>query len=434
MVFNKEKITEGIYLSVMPSDKFKSDVIAFSLTLPLIRSGSAYNNLLSGLIRRGTQKYSSMAALNRRLDELYGSYVEVKSHRIGDNISLSFVCEALNNKYIPDGTDVLGGIIEIISDMILRPCFLRDDFDRSIFEQEKRVMLDALNAEINNTRAYAIRRCIELMYEGNNLHPTVAQLKEIVAAATLDGLREHYYEILRSAPLEVFYIGATDSETVRSSLLCSFAEHRFCDARTVVPISPVRRKKFAEGRKIMPVSQGKLTMCFSSGVCISPDDDSYYTALMLNEIFGASPSSKLFLNVREKKSLCYYCSSSFGTYTGLMTVSSGIEVRNFELVRSAILEQLDLIKSGSISHAELDFAKKSILNAYRQLYDSPFDLQSFYAGRMLFSIPDTIEDSAEKLSKVSIAQIVSLAKNITLDALFFVEGNGNGEDEEEENE
>lgn len=434
MVFNKRKITDGIYLSVMPSDKFKSGVIAFSLTLPLTRTRSAYNNLLSGLIRRGTQKYGSMASLNRRLDELYGSYVEVKSHRIGDNVTLSFVCEVLDNKYIPDGTDALGGVIEVISQMLLCPCFLQQEFDTAVFEQEKRVMLDSLNAEINNTRAYAIRRCAELMYEGKNSHPTVAEVKKIVASATLDGIKQHYRELLEGAPLEVFYIGATDQEKIKASLLDAFSAHTFPERCAVAPIVPVRRKSFAEGRKVMPVSQGKLAMCFSSGACLSPDDDTYYVALMLNEIFGGSASSKLFINVRERMSLCYYCSSSFSTYSGLMTVSSGIEVKNFELVRSAIVEQLDQIKLGAVTPAELDAAKRSILNSYRQLYDSPFDLQSFYAGRMLFSIPDTIEDCAAKLSSVSLDQIVALAQKLSLDALFFVEGNGKAEDEEEENE
>ena len=434
MVFNKEKITDGIYLSVMPSEKFKAGVIAFSLTVPLTRCGSAYSNLLSGLLRRGTQKYPSMASLNRRLDELYGSYVEVKSHRIGDNLSITIICEVLDNKYIPDGTDALGGVIDIISDMLLNPTFLQEDFDTTVFEQEKRVILDALNAEINNTRVYAIRRCTELMYEGNESHPTVAQSKKIVENATIDDVKQHYYTLLSSAPLEIFYIGATPTEQIKTSLLHSFSTHTFCTGSNIRPALPVRRNSFSQGHEPMPVSQGKLAMSFSTGICINAEDDSYYVALMLNEIFGGSASSKLFCNVREKMSLCYYCSSSFSTYSGLMTVSSGMEVKNFELVRSAILDQLDQIRRGNITEQELAAAKKSIINAYRQLYDSPFDLQSFYSGRMIFSISDTVDDCIRKLEAVTVDRIVDIAGKISLDALFFVEGRGEGPDEEDENE
>jgi predicted Zn-dependent peptidase len=118
-----------------------------------------------------------------------------------------------------------------------------------------------------------------------------------------------------------------------------------------------------------------------------------------------------------------------------MTVSSGIEVKNFELVKKAILNQLDDIRRGNITENELYTAKRSILNAYRQLYDSPFDLQSFYSGRMLFGIPNTIEDCYEKLSSLELSKIVELAQKVTLDALFFVEGTAQSDEyEEEENE
>ena len=113
----------------MPSDKFKAGVIAFSLTVPLTKNGSAYNNVLSGLLRRGTQKYPTMASLNRRLDELYGSYVEIKSTHVGNNLSLTFMCEVLDNKYIPDGIDALRGVMDIVADMLLRPLFMNDGFD-----------------------------------------------------------------------------------------------------------------------------------------------------------------------------------------------------------------------------------------------------------------------------------------------------------------
>ena len=240
---------------------------------------------------------------------------------------------------------------------------------------------------------------------------------------------------MRSAPLDVFYIGATDTQFVKNAVLSAFGEHKFTSMQRLCKAVPIARESFKEASEKMPVSQGKLAMCFSTGCCISADNDDYYAALLLNEIFGGSASSKLFLNVREKMSLCYYCSSSFSTYTGIITVSSGIEVKNFELVKSAILEQLDDIRNGNITENELLAAKRSILNAYRQLYDSPFDLQSFYSGRMLFGIPDTIEDCYEKLSSLEPSKVVELARKVKLDALFFVEGTAvSDEYEEEENE
>lgn len=435
MFFCKDTISNGIELSVIECNKFKAGVIAFSLTVPLSKEAVAHGLILSGLLRRGTLKYPSMAALNRRLDELYGSYIEVKSVHLGANMSLVLTAEVLDNKYIPDGTDALGGVIDVISDILLHPIMCQGSPDKKLLEQEIRVALDNLNAEINNTRVYSVRRCAELMRGNSSCYPTVSELKSLVASTTYDDVLALRKKMLSSSLLEVFYIGNTPKQEIANKLCSTFASNSFISARTINSITPLRRESFIAEREKMPVSQSKLAMGFSSGVCISDSDDTYYTALMLNEIFGGSASSKLFLNVREKMSLCYYCASSFSIYTGVMTVSSGIEADKLDIAKAAIIEQLEEIKKGNISESEFAAARKSILHGYRQLYDSPFDLQAFYSGRMAFGITDTVENCIEKLKSVTKDDVVALAKAITLDALFFIEGeSGGGADEEDENE
>ena len=434
MFFCKSTVSDGIELSVIECNKFKAGVITFSLSLPLSKEAVAHGLILSGLLRRGTLKYPSMAALNRRLDELYGSYIEVKSLHLGSNLSLVLTAEVLDSKYIPDGTDALGGVIDVIVDILLHPLLSSESLDKKLLDQEIRIALDNLNAEINNTRVYSVRRCSELMRGDSSRYPTVSELKELVAATTYEDVLALREELL-SSPLEVFYVGGTPEDEIASKIRSAFASHSFAFPHAPNSVSPLRRESFAEAREKMPVSQSKLAMGFSSDVCISKDDDSYYTALMLNELFGGSASSKLFVNVREKMSLCYYCASSFSIYTGVMTVSSGIEADKLDVVKGAILEQLEEIRKGNISDGEFSAARKSILHGYRQLYDSPFDLQAFYSGRMAFGIDDTVEDCTYKLMKVTKDDVVALANKVTLDALFFIEGeSGGGADEEDENE
>ena len=154
--------------------------------------------------------------------------------------------------------------------------------------------------------------------------------------------------------------------------------------------------------------------------------------MMLNEIFGASPASKLFMNVREKMSLCYYCSSSYHRYSGIITVHSGIESKNRDIAEQAILTQIQEIRDGKISDAEFHAAKKSLENSYRQLYDNPFELQSFYGTRELFGLPETIDESCLALSRVTKDEVVSLAKRVICDTVFFVEGIGGDTEDNDE--
>ena len=424
MLLHKEKIFDSIELSMISTNKFKASVISFSMTLPLKRSSTAYGLLISHLLCRGSASYPSIALLNRRLDELYGSYVEIKSHHIGENLSLTVSAETLDNKYIPDGTDVIGELISIIAELILSPAFLQPSFSAQVFEQEKRLIVDSINAEINNPRLYSAKKCLELMQEDIAL-PTSDELKQIVSDISYGELCDYYRELISSAPLRVFCVSAENAENLKRRIEASFEGYPCKSPSLPIPLRPLKRN-IPEHKKInMPVSQGKLTLGFSTGVIIHPNDDTYYTMIMLNEILGGSASSKLFLNVREKMGLCYYCSSSYSLYSGIMLISSGFEMKNYEIAKEAILNQIEEIKNGNISDFELESAQRSVTSGYRQLYDSPFELQSFFLNRALFNITDKIDDAERKLLTVKKDDIIALAKKIRLDASFFIEGDAN---------
>ena len=173
----------------------------------------------------------------------------------------------------------------------------------------------------------------------------------------------------------------------------------------------------------MPVSQGKLAMGFRTGVCADGSDDrAVAAAVVLNEIFGGAPASKLFMNVREKMSLCYYCSSAYNRYTGILTVSAGIETKKRDVAEKAILDQLESIRAGKISQTELLAAKSSLENAYRQIDDNPFELQSFYGSRSLFGLREDVEESRRRIAAVTKDEVVALARKVLCDTVFFVEG------------
>ena len=181
----------------------------------------------------------------------------------------------------------------------------------------------------------------------------------------------------------------------------------------------------------MPVSQGKLAMGFRTGVCADGKSEDVYTAMVLNELFGESPASKLFVNVREKMSLCYSCSSFYNRYTGILIVSAGIESKNRSITQNAILEQLECIRRAQISDAEMQAAKRSLENAYRQINDNPFDLQSFYGNRALFGLEGDLKECLARLNAVTVDQVSELARRIECDTVFFIEGTNPHTEEED---
>jgi predicted Zn-dependent peptidase len=433
MLLHNENITDSVKLSVLNTNKFKASVISFTIILPLTKKNYINNLLLAHILRRGTKSYPSTASLNKKLDELYGSYVETKSHRIGENISLTLTAEILDNKFVTDKTDVLGETIDIISELILSPIFLDDSLNTSFFEQEKKLICEAIDAEINNTRLYATKRCLEIINESLDV-PTSRECKELIASTTLDSLAEYHDYLINNGAINVFYIGSQDASSIRNKLSSVFTSYPCKKAIPLIFPRPISRADAIEISEKMPVSQGKLVLGLSTGATVSKTDGATYTGVMLNEILGGSASSKLFLNLREKLSLCYHCSSSYSGYSGILVISSGFEVKNYEIAKKEIFNQIEDIKRGNISDTEFEAARLSLTNNYRQIYDSPFELKSFFNNRALLGISENVEDAISKILSVTKEDIIALASNIKLIASYFIEGTLTDDYTEDEDE
>ena len=431
MTPHRLQVTDNINLSVIQTDKFKSGLITFTVSQPYTKENIAYDMLLTSVLKRGTKKYPSISELNRRLDELYSSSLDIRSARIGKNLTLTISSDILDNRYIPDGTDVLDGALELVEEVIFRPKLDGGYFPESIVDQEKRFLTDSISSIVNNTRSYAVTRLGELMFSADREFPTIEELKKIVSEINKESLTEYHRKAFGQSALNVFYVGSLSAEELADRLKKRFSTWSVTVIKeSIKPVAEPACKYRAVTEK-MPVSQGKLSIGFKVGVTASDSDSSHYTAVVLNELFGGSAASKLFLNVREKLSLCYYCSSSYDRYTGTMTVSSGIENKNRDIAERAILSELNDIRDGKISDFELQAAKASLTNGYKQLADSPYDLQGFYGNREYFGFTENIEEAKNGILSVSKKDISRLAKKIVNDSLFYVEGTLGAEGEYE---
>lgn len=428
----KTKLWDSVSLTSIITGKFKTGMISFSLRLPLSRETSAYSMLLSGVLRRGSEDFPSAALLNRRLDELYASSIEIKNAKCGKNQLFIISAEMLDNSFVSDGTDVLDGVTHLISQVLMHPLTENGAFRKDIVNKEKNTVCDAIKAEINNPRAYASLKCAELMHSDDVDFSTVDSLLSSVENADEVSLYRHYKEMINFSALDIFYVGSQDISHVSDTISKYFEDFRGVPS----PLRPIVAEKFTslkERTEPFEVSQGKLCLGFRVGV--TADDKKYFAASLLNEIFGGSPASKLFMNVRERLSLCYYCASSYDPYLGNITVSSGINVCEFERAKTEILRQLDAIKAGNISEDEFLAAKKSILHWYRQIYDYPFEMFAFYNTRSMLGINASPEKYMKAFSEVTLDEVVEVAKNIKLDTVFFLKGTlESGDDDEEDYE
>ncbi|MBO5374613.1 MAG: insulinase family protein, partial [Clostridia bacterium] len=318
------------------------------------------------------------------------------------------------------GTSVTDEMLDLVFDILFNPIIEDEAFSRNNTESEKLEIIDIINAEINNKGRYAQNRCTEIMCSDEifSIKPfgTVDQVKSATAKQIFDA----YKKALREYKIEIYFVGSLDIDKIATRFKACFDKIE----RAPEELAQIEIKRVAgelkEVTEVQSVAQGKLSMGFRTGKTI--EDGDYHIAQLFSEIYGGSPSSKLFVNVREKKSLCYTCRSYVTQKSGLMYVSAGIEAENRQIAVDAILEQLENVKNAKITCEELDNAKKSLKNAYMNIYDSPAGMEVWTLNRELSNNHDSPLLEAKRASEATKEQIAEFARGITLDTIYFLKG------------
>ncbi len=427
------QLANDIALTVLETDRFKAAMLSVNLIVPIDAEKAAKNTLLLRVLKQGSANYPSLAAINTRLDDLYAADLATRNYKRGEMQVLGFSVDLLDNLYIPDGTDVLGGAADMLGELLLYPLFDADGcFTAKIVDREKQSLCDAIRAKINNKQRYAHDRCVEEMCRDERFSLPLAGTVEAVEAITRADLTERYHALLREARVELFYIGRTPADAlipVLERVLAAYPAHRALAAPTTV----IRHAETVrEVTEVQKVNQGKLVMGFRSGFAVADPD--YLNFLTFNELFGGSPASKLFVNVREKLSLCYYCSSSPDSYKGLMFVSSGVAVENKDRAYAEIMAQLEAMRRGEFTEDDLQNAIRGLQSGYRQLTDSPGGMENYYLGRLLFGVPLTIEQMEEGFGTVTADGVIDAANRVSLDTVYFLRGPEDGSADKEDDE
>ncbi|HOJ47837.1 MAG TPA: insulinase family protein, partial [Bacillota bacterium] len=270
----------------------------------------------------------------------------------------------------------------------------------------------------STTRRRAITRCHEVMCADEPFSVNVAGDIDIVEKITPEQLYAQYKTLLNTAAVEVLYVGSMEPSYI-AELISKYLPF---DARKPAPMETVVRTTAGEVKyhiDKMQINQCKLSIGLRTGTTLKDKD--YIKFALFNELFGGSPSSKLFMNVREKKSLCYYCQPIVEAVKGVMVIASGVDIKNKDTTFEAIMEQLKDIQNGNISDAELRDARKSLENFYREITDSPASICSWYLARIIAGRADSPEEAAKLVNAVTKQDIIDISKKLVLDTVYSLE-------------
>ncbi|MHA8138370.1 EF-P 5-aminopentanol modification-associated protein YfmF [Lactobacillaceae bacterium Scapto_B20] len=410
----------GINLNIVPTTKFKSTCITIDFIQPLDQQNFADQAILSELMETSNQKYPKQSLLAKQLSKMFGAGFGSDVLKFGNVHILRLLISFPNEQYLPTNESTLQMAIDLLKTVIFEPLATNGQFESTTFALQKQNLINYVQSMPDDKQFYSANQLKQLYYHGDLTYSglvfgTVDQL----TATTPKSVYDAYQEMVNNAKVQISVLGNVDEKKTTEAIeQLGFAPREVEDNN----IKIIRKPTTEVAKKVEPqkLNQSKLNMAYF--VPVFYDSDQRYSAMLFNALFGGTPQSKLFRNVREKHSLAYYADSSFSPISGLLTVHTGINAADYEKVIEIVNQQLVAIQDGDFDDADLENIKADLINGRLSSLDSQRQLLNQQLSNGLLHRDISVDEWCQNVRSVSKQAVMNVAKLVQLQAIYFLEG------------
>ena len=371
------------------------------------------------MLTTGTEKYPSTQELSIYLESMYGMKLGANVVTKGKShiININSIC--INQEYLPYKEDLIQQQIQLLNDIFFKPNASKTVFDQTMFERKKKELVERLINNQDDKFYYSLEKMFEYMGKGTCLgissHGNIEDIKKIEN----EELFSYFKECIKNDQKHIYVVGNVDESIVHVFENCLSFEKNNSIFESVYSFEK-NRKDLLEIIEKQDVTQAKLNMGYR--ISVNYNHQNHYAFVVFNAIFGGMSQSKLFKVVREKNSLCYYISSSYDAFNGVMVITAGIEGKDYHQTVQLIKEQLKEMQDGCFDQDDIDTAKLMIKNSMKKTNDEPLSQVAVQYNRDITGKKETNEQYLEKIENVTYQDIVDVCQNIELDTIFLLKG------------
>lgn len=422
MSYVSKEVKKGVMLHNITTNKFKTNLYAMFLAIPLDRENITKEALIAAVLRRGTQNLKSQDLISKKLEEMYGATFDCGIEKTGDNHVLKFYVEAINEEFLPEKEELTKKCIDILFDIVLNPLVEDDGFKVEYVESEKTKLKQIIESKIDNKRAYAFDRCIEEMFKNEPYGLYKYGYIEDIDKISSQDLYEYYKKLIRECKIDIFVSGEIDNANINNIVMDNKSIQNLNDRNPnyIVNNEQGRKNEKREEKIVeehMQVGQGNLVIGLSVN---SEKNNAKFAASIYNAILGGGANSKLFQNVREKNSLAYTAGSTYRRQKDAIFIRCGIEIDKYEKALSTIKEQISDMEEGKFTQEDIENAKKLIIASVKSISAEQDTEITYYYGQEMSDNFTTIEDYIKNIEQVSKEDIIEIAKNTWVNTIYFL--------------
>ena len=413
-----QSVGRGVELISIVEPKFKTTNISVVFLMRCEPEKFPAWSLVPNLLLNSCAKYPTIGQMSERLQELYGAYLDNSISLIADTWQMRLMVNTIGDAYALEGEKLREEAVSLLLECILHPNLEHGNaFAESAFKTEQQELIDVIQNEINNKRSYAMKQARQTIFKDEPNAVSLYGAEEDVLALTPEYVYQAYQEILQKAQILIYYVGAEEAPELPELFRNAFADRDVPEISVQSP-SPCKAEPVTVTES-MNVGQCQLVMAFKAKDALSQE-----ALRMCSLMFGGAPFSLLFSNVREKMSLCYYCSSVIVYGKNTMIVTSGVSQENLEKTRGAVLEQLDSMCRGEFEETLLEDAQRYLINALKLTGDTPSSCSSEAFERFLRADHANVEERVRLYQNLTREDIINTAKSFRLDSVYMLTQKG----------
>lgn len=412
------RLAKGVDLHVIPTKQFKMTHILIDFATPQTTTNATARNLLANLLETSTHLYPTQTALARQMAKLYGAFVSLGVGRVGRLHTVRLRSSFINNHLAQN--NLFAQVTELINQVLFHPLIDDGEFDSPTFRLQVNNLASSIKALYDDKQFYANQQLLKLYYPSDSVMrtPSFGKLPDL-DYCTPASLVQTYEKMINQDKVDIFVLGNVDPEDVYSAI----HQLPFADRNSQLPDTPFYFQQVHEDvvsqEEQQHVSQAKLDLGYHLPIYYR--DPLYPAALVFNGLFGGTPYSKLFTNVREKAGLAYYASSRLAPFSGLVNVQTGIQPTDYQTALTMIQEQVTELQTGNFTGDLMREVQDALVNQHYAGFDLANNILEHHLVNQLLSLREQT-DFANQINQVTKNDVMKVASMIKLQASYLLSG------------
>lgn len=413
---NETHLSALDHIHIHKTDKFKTTMITFKFMAPLDIHTMTERSLLSKMLIRATKQWPNDRTFNQHLSSLYGAYVNSYVSKYKDRHVLTLTLEIVNERYLKDATPLFHKGIELLKEILYHPLVENNKFNAGFLKQEKMLLKKKLTAIEDNKSQIAYLNLLKHMFGNHPYRYMAAGDKAHIDKITPESLYHTYCKMLEEDSCNIYVVGNVDEAATKANIAQTFKitpkTTNFSSITHEIP----SHEMVNDVVEYDEVDQAKLNFGFRFPTEFGQPN--YYAFTVFNTMFGGDPSSVLFNEVREQKSLAYSIHSQIDGKNGLLYVTSGVSINDVNEAKKTIIAAFERFKQGEFSDEKLELAKKIILSHRKEAKDRPKHIIEVLHNQLLLSKVEDETSFIHKIEGVSREDIQQLCQDAQLDTIY----------------